>query len=291
MRSVIISAVMAACLHIAMLAWLPPFWKQNKQVPVVPESITVNIGYKKKPIPVKKPEEKLPEQEQVPEPLPVERMMPDPLPLKPDLPEPAEPALEDPPTPEEKPDPLPKLIKKKVAVNKKKVIQKIPVVKPVSKPEIKPLKPEIKAPQPDPPEIKEKVVPEPLPVPVEKPAQPPLPPEPLTDTSQQPPAAPEKTDKPEKKQIEFARPLYKKNIPPPYPAIARKRGYQGTVELSVFITAEGIVEKLEISQSSGHRILDRQALKYVKKWLFEPGSTNQVPTPMWVKVPVTFKLK
>lgn len=290
MRSVIISAVAAACLHIAVLAWLPPFWKIKKQDPPTPKSITVNIGYKK-PIPVEKPEEKTAKPEQVPEPLPVEKVLSEPLPPEPDLPEPAEPVPEDPPVPQKKPDPVPKLIKKKVAINKKKVIKKPPVVKPVAEPKVKPVKPEVKTPDPDPPEIKEPEVSEPLPVPVKKPVQQPSPPEPSTDVSQQSPAVTEETNRPEKKRIEFARPLYKKNTPPPYPAIARKRGYQGTVELSVFITAKGIVEKLEISRSSGHRILDRQALKTVKKWLFEPGKTNNVPTPMWVKVPVTFKLK
>jgi protein TonB len=48
---------------------------------------------------------------------------------------------------------------------------------------------------------------------------------------------------------------------------------------------------LEIDVSSKFSLLDRAALTAVRKWSFEPGKRDEQKVPMWVRVPVTFKLK
>ena len=68
-----------------------------------------------------------------------------------------------------------------------------------------------------------------------------------------------------------ARPLYRLNPPPKYPRIARKREYQGTVMLHVYVDSKGKVSDVELSESSGYKILDKAAIKAVKGWFFEPG--------------------
>jgi periplasmic protein TonB len=88
-----------------------------------------------------------------------------------------------------------------------------------------------------------------------------------------------------------AEPLYKMNPEPPYPRMAKKRGYQGTVLLSVLVTKEGRVENLWVFESSGYNILDNAALEAVKDWLFEPGKQGYKPVDMWVQVPVRFEIK
>ncbi|MBU8910372.1 MAG: energy transducer TonB, partial [Desulfobacterales bacterium] len=95
---------------------------------------------------------------------------------------------------------------------------------------------------------------------------------------------------PQETHIEFAKPLYKKNSLPAYPVIARKRGYQGTVELMVLVSEKGKVSSLKIFKSSGYKSIDRQAVKTVKTWLFEPGKKQGIPQEMWVKIPVKFEL-
>ncbi len=90
--------------------------------------------------------------------------------------------------------------------------------------------------------------------------------------------------------IQFAKPLYKKNSLPAYPVIARKRGYQGIVELMVLVSEKGKVSSLKLFHSSGYKSLDRQAVKTVRNWLFEPGKKNGAPHEMWVKIPVKFEL-
>ena len=78
-------------------------------------------------------------------------------------------------------------------------------------------------------------------------------------------------------RIEFAKPLYKKNSLPAYPVIAQRRGYQGIIELMVLVSEKGKVSSLKIFKSSGYKSIDRQAVKTVKTWLFEPGKKNDTP--------------
>jgi periplasmic protein TonB len=87
-----------------------------------------------------------------------------------------------------------------------------------------------------------------------------------------------------------ATPAYRKNPRPDYPRIAQRRGYEGTVLLEVLVTSAGKVEDLRIAESSGYPVLDRSAIKSVKKWLFEPGTIDDQKVDMWIRVPVRFEL-
>jgi protein TonB len=91
--------------------------------------------------------------------------------------------------------------------------------------------------------------------------------------------------------LQMAYPRYQLNAPPPYPGLARKRGQEGTVILQVFVNSEGRVDDLKIETPSGFAMLDRAAIKAVRKWRFEPGRRGKVKISMRVRVPVTFKLK
>lgn len=58
---------------------------------------------------------------------------------------------------------------------------------------------------------------------------------------------------------------------PPYPGIARRRGYSGTVQARIHIQADGFISKVEIVKSSGHLVLDHSVVQTIKeKWRFEP---------------------
>ena len=91
--------------------------------------------------------------------------------------------------------------------------------------------------------------------------------------------------------LKLARPIYKKNTPPPYPRKARRFGYEGMVMLKVLINENGRVDDLTVLESSGHNVLDHAALSAVRKWLFEPGTEGGIKKKMWVKIPVRFDLK
>ena len=91
--------------------------------------------------------------------------------------------------------------------------------------------------------------------------------------------------------VQMAYPRYQLNTPPTYPGLARKRGQEGTVILQVLVNREGRVDDLKIDTSSNLTLLDRAAVTAVRKWSFEPGRRGEESVPMWVRVPVTFKLK
>jgi protein TonB len=81
------------------------------------------------------------------------------------------------------------------------------------------------------------------------------------------------------------------NPKPPYPDIARRRGYEGTVRLKVEVLASGNVGRIWVKQSSSYEVLDRSALKTVQDWRFIPARFGNIPVKSTVIVPVTFQLK
>lgn len=62
---------------------------------------------------------------------------------------------------------------------------------------------------------------------------------------------------------------------PPYPAVARDSGAEGTTTLSFDVNAEGRVTRVAIVQASGsspgHRALDALALESLQKCVFPPA--------------------
>lgn len=59
---------------------------------------------------------------------------------------------------------------------------------------------------------------------------------------------------------------------PEYPALARRRGYEGTVVLAFRITPDGFCCEVRIQESCGHAILDNAALQAVSRWRYRPGN-------------------
>ncbi|NIQ40182.1 MAG: TonB family protein [Proteobacteria bacterium] len=86
-------------------------------------------------------------------------------------------------------------------------------------------------------------------------------------------------------------PDYAVNPKPRYPRMAVSRSQEGTVILWVEVLPDGSVGEVEIFKSSGHTILDRSALRAVRKWQFKPGTKMGRPIAMKVKVPVVFRLE
>ncbi|HET8610052.1 MAG TPA: TonB family protein [Burkholderiales bacterium] len=77
-----------------------------------------------------------------------------------------------------------------------------------------------------------------------------------------------------------------------YPRIAQMRGWQGTVEIEVTVAPPGKADRITIQRSSGHQILDDEALDMVKRALPLP----EPPAPLrdrrfTVVVPIVFRLR
>jgi len=194
--------------------------------------------------------------------------------------------------PEPKPAPKQPVVPKPVA--KPKLTRKEPPkIKPKPKPVQKPAP--VPATQPPP-------TPEPLPTPDPGPVPAPIEsrPEASDQDAMIEPSAFSAPDKPPPATatasdaaatVVRARPRYSDNPPPPYPSIARKRRYQGTVVLEVFVTEDGRVGDLRIVESSKYSLLDRAAMKAVRRWQFEPAQQGDRKIAMWVSVPIRFLLE
>lgn len=50
-----------------------------------------------------------------------------------------------------------------------------------------------------------------------------------------------------------------------YPGVARKRGWEGTVLLDLFIETDGRISKISLARSSGYRLLDNSAINALNK--------------------------
>jgi len=85
---------------------------------------------------------------------------------------------------------------------------------------------------------------------------------------------------------------YLNNPKPPYPALSRRLGEAGVVQLRALINPDGSVAKLELLKSSGHERLDTSAFNTVRNsWKFEPARQNGQAVAEWVNFPVEFILK
>lgn len=65
------------------------------------------------------------------------------------------------------------------------------------------------------------------------------------------------------------------NPPPDYPWVARRRGLEGVVAVSVVVDAAGVVTAASVLRTSWHEVLDAAALRAVRLWRFRhgPGTT------------------
>jgi protein TonB len=76
-----------------------------------------------------------------------------------------------------------------------------------------------------------------------------------------------------------------------YPSIARLRGWQGTAVISIQLAADGSVLQVRVEQSSGHDVLDSQALAMVRQAEPLPPYPEQHDgDPLTVRLPIVFAL-
>lgn len=94
-----------------------------------------------------------------------------------------------------------------------------------------------------------------------------------------------------KAQLKKALPRYGSNPKPHYPEAARRRGYEGTVILSVVVLKDGSAGSVQIAKGSGYKMLDDAAREAVARWKFMPALLGEEPVEMQVEIPILFKLE
>ena len=80
------------------------------------------------------------------------------------------------------------------------------------------------------------------------------------------------------------------NPHPPYPLIARKKGFEGKLILEVLVNEDGSVKSTSIIESSGYEILDTVSKETVEKWTFIPAKKMGQAVKDNIQVPIKFVL-
>ena len=80
------------------------------------------------------------------------------------------------------------------------------------------------------------------------------------------------------------------NPHPPYPLIARKKGFEGKLILEVLVNEDGSVKSTSIRESSGYEILDTVSKETVEKWTFIPAKKMGRAVKDNIQVPIKFVL-
>jgi protein TonB len=74
-----------------------------------------------------------------------------------------------------------------------------------------------------------------------------------------------------------------------YPAVLRDAGVGGTVIVWFYISDQGVVENVQVNQSSGVEQLDQAAINVSRTFEFTPAINQNRPVAVWISIPITFQ--
>ncbi len=80
-------------------------------------------------------------------------------------------------------------------------------------------------------------------------------------------------------------------LKPTYPRLARERDEEGKVIYEVQIQANGAVTRIRLIKSSGFPLLDRAALRAVKRAKFIPATIDNRPVTSCRRISFVFRLE
>lgn len=76
-----------------------------------------------------------------------------------------------------------------------------------------------------------------------------------------------------------------------YPVIAQESGIQGTARCEFIVETDGTLTDIKISESSGDKSLDKEALRFVRSMpQWKPAKSNGQPVRVKTSIPVKFSL-
>ncbi|NQY89926.1 MAG: energy transducer TonB [Colwellia sp.] len=111
---------------------------------------------------------------------------------------------------------------------------------------------------------------------------------PIAEKTHSKPVTPQRTSNVPRNNQQVARYLY--NPAPVYPRFARKRGWQGKVQLNLLISRVGEVSKIKLLKSSGYKLLDNSAITTLQQWRFVPTQLNTGAIDYWYMQNINFQL-
>jgi len=89
----------------------------------------------------------------------------------------------------------------------------------------------------------------------------------------------------------FVPPAFRARQEPAYPERARRAGVAGVVGVRIALAADGTVRQVEVTASSGSRLLDEAALEAARASTFEPATRNRAPVESEAVANYRFELR
>ena len=89
----------------------------------------------------------------------------------------------------------------------------------------------------------------------------------------------------------FVPPAFLFRQEPAYPERARRAGVEGVVGMRIALTADGTVRHVELTRSSGSRLLDEAAEAAARASTFTPASRNRSPVASEAEASYRFELR
>jgi protein TonB len=77
---------------------------------------------------------------------------------------------------------------------------------------------------------------------------------------------------------------------PPYPLLARARGWQGSVDVGLLVLADGSVDTASVRRSSGYGVLDEAAMTVARCSRFTPPAASGLLAPLRGRIEYRFEL-
>jgi len=74
-----------------------------------------------------------------------------------------------------------------------------------------------------------------------------------------------------------------------YPPLLRDAGIGGTVLTWLLINEQGVVQRTQVKEGSGHEALDQAALKVADIMKFSPALNRDQKVKVWIALPIVFK--
>jgi TonB family protein len=81
-----------------------------------------------------------------------------------------------------------------------------------------------------------------------------------------------------------------KMVEPDYPAYELVNGIEGSVTVELFINEDGKVESAAVLSSIGPESFAKSSLDAVRQFRFQPPTKNGVPSSMWIKFLIKFRI-
>jgi len=81
-----------------------------------------------------------------------------------------------------------------------------------------------------------------------------------------------------------------KMVEPIYPAYELVNSIEGSVTVELFINEKGKVEAAYVLSAIGPKSFQKSSLEAVKKFVFQPPTQNGVPSSMWIKFLIKFRI-